>query len=183
MSSPLVCFGLLADCPVRPITTRQHTVAGLFLRAAYYERRMHVTSGLCQGCLVAEVSQRWYVHRSRHNLMVMELDVVYHGGRSSALPPLFLLLNNTNGGLSPDLITSSLPVPSDIAHGCADMASTTSSTCALPVDTNITISETKTPEIQGGGVFTVAWAADAVPQTIQVNCSKSHHRSSFDVGV
>jgi hypothetical protein len=106
--------------------------------------------------------------------MVMELDVVYHGGQSSALPPLLLLLNNTNGGLSPDLITTSLPVPSDIAHGCADIESTSPTACALPVDTNITIAQTKTPEIQGGGVFTVAWAADVVPLTIQVNRSESH---------
>jgi hypothetical protein len=104
----------------------------------------------------------------------MELNVEYYGGRMSALPPLLLVLNSTDGGLSPDLITVSLPVPSDIAHGCADVTPSTTSTCAFPVDTNITIAETKTPEIRGGAVFTVAWAADAVPQELQVNRSKSH---------
>jgi hypothetical protein len=161
-------------------------MTGLFLRAAYYERRVHVTSGLCQGCLVAEVSQRWYAHRSRQNLMVMELNITYYGGSASALPPLLLLLNNTIGGPSPDLKTESLPPPSDIARGCADMA-LPSLHCLLPVNTSITIAETNTPEIQGGGTFTVAWAADTVPETIEVNSSipphtipaHAHHSSLF----
>ena len=155
-------------------------MTGLFLRAAYYERRVHVTSGLCQGCLVAEVSQRWYAHRSRQNLMVMELNITYYGGSASALPPLLLLLNNTIGGPSPDLKTESLPPPSDIARGCADMA-LPSLHCLLPVNTSITIAETNTPEIQGGGTFTVAWAADTVPETIEVNSSipPPHHSRTF----
>ncbi len=129
-----------------------------------------MTSGLCQGCLVAEVSQRWYAHRSRQNLMVMELNITFYGGSSSALPPLLLLLNNTIGGASPDLNANSLPPPRDIASACADLAPP-SPICTLPVSTSITIAETKTPEIQGGGVFTVAWAADTVPLTLEVNSS------------
>jgi hypothetical protein len=165
------CRNWYAPALLRGSVVRSNARAGLFLRSAFYERRLHVTSGLCQGCLVADVSQRWYAHRSRQNLMVMEVNVTYFGGSASSLPPLLLLLNNTDGGSSADFNATPIPPPSDIAHACADMTSPPLSTCSLPIDTTITIAETKTPEIQGGGVFTVAWAADSVPQTLQVNRS------------
>jgi hypothetical protein len=111
--------------------------------------------------------------------MVMEVNVTYYGGSASALPPLLLLLNNTIGGPSADLNATTLPPPSDIAHSCADMTSQPSSSCSLPIDTTITIAETKTPEIQGGGAFTVAWATDSVPQTLQVNRSMTRPHRSF----
>ena len=165
------CRNWYAPVRLRGSVRRSNARAGLFLRSAFYERRLHVTSGLCQGCLVADVSQRWYAHRSRQNLVVMEVNVTYYGGSASSLPPLLLLLNNTDGGSSADFTVTPVPPPSDIAHACADMTSPPLSSCSLPINTTITIAETKTPEIQGGGVFTVAWAADSVPSTLQVNRS------------
>jgi hypothetical protein len=111
--------------------------------------------------------------------MVMEVNITYYGGSASALPPLLLLLNSTTGGSSVDLNTTALPPPPDIAHACADVTFPATSSCNVPIDTTIVLAETKTPEVQGGGVFTVAWAADAVPLTIEVNRSTLRHRASL----